>query len=242
MCTLTVLRESNRLLVTMNRDDIAAREEAPPAQSSTAEATFVAPRDLQAGGTWIGVNSHGVIACLLNRYDAAPAGRASRGNIVLEAMRSTSIDAACKALTALDHLAYSPFTSLLIARQSTARLDWTGSRLERTDLAADNDVLMVTSSSWQFDAVKAKREALFREIWADSDDAIDKVGAFHSRRVNENDAWAPMMQRPHSQTKSVTQVELTSFGAEMHYWTRDTAIDCQLTSPETSIRLNREKR
>ena len=156
-------------------------------------------------------------------------------------MRGPSIDAVCKILNALDHSDYSAFTCLLIAEHGATRLDWTGSRLHRTDLPADNSVMMVTSSSWQFEEVKAKREALLQEIWADRDDVVDKVGAFHSRRVKENDAWAPMMQRPHSQTKSVTQVELTSSGAQMHYWTRDTAVDRQLTSPETSICLDRNK-
>lgn len=242
MCTLTIVREPHRLLATMNRDDIATREESPPALSSIAEKTFAAPRDQQAGGTWIGVNAYGVIACLLNRYDAAPASRASRGAIVLEAMRGSSIDTACGILTALDHSAYSPFTCLLSAEHGATRLDWTGARIERTDLPTDIGVVMVTSSSWQFEEVKAKREALFREIWAGGDGAVDNVRAFHSRRVSENDAWAPMMQRPHAQTKSITQVELTSSGAEMRYWTRDIAIERRLTSPETSIRLDHGKR
>lgn len=240
MCTLTILRESDRLLVTMNRDDIAVRKEAPPTQSSNVEVAYVAPRDLQAGGTWIGVNCHGVIACLLNRYDAAPTGRASRGAIVIEAMRGPSIDQAYKILNALNHADYSPFTCVLITEHGAMRLDWTGSHLHRSDLPTDR-VMMATSSSWRFEEVKAKREALFQEIWADRDGAADKVGAFHSRRVKENDAWAPMMQRQHSETRSVTQVELTSCAAQMHYWTRDTAIDRGLTSPETSIRLDRGK-
>jgi uncharacterized protein with NRDE domain len=66
----------------MNRDDLADRPEAAPAEWPSAKPAFVAPKDLQAGGTWIGVNDHGVIACLLNRYDAAPAGHISRRSIV----------------------------------------------------------------------------------------------------------------------------------------------------------------
>ncbi len=237
MCTLTILRESNRLLVTMNRDDIAERQEAPPAHWPNAQPAFVAPRDLQAGGTWIGVNGHGVVACLLNRYDAAPVGRMSRGSIVIEAMRGSTIEAARNALAGLDHGAFSPFTCLVIGQSSAMRLDWTGGRLEHGDLPATDNNIMVTSSSWQFDKVKAQREALFQEIWSNGGDAAGNVATFHAQRVNAHDAWAPMMQRPQSETKSVTQVELSSLGAEMRYWTRDAAIDRRLTFPATSIRL-----
>lgn len=239
MCTLTVLRDSGRLLVTMNRDDIVAREEAPPRLWPDAETDFVAPRDMQAGGTWIGVNCHGIVACLLNRYDAAPAGYVSRGRVVLEAMLGASVDTACGAVTALDHHAYSPFTCLIVGEHAATRLDWTGSHLSQTELSPTEQVMMLTSSSWQFHEVKAQREALFREIWAQHQDAGDKIAAFHCRRVGAHDAWAPMMQRQSSQTKSVIQVELSSEGAHMHYWTRDAAIDRWLTSPSASTSLAR---
>lgn len=154
----------------------------------------------------------------------------------LEAMRSTSVDDARNALKALDRAAYSPFTCLLVGHDSSTRLDWTGARLTHAKVAAA-DIIMLTSSSWQFDEVKAQREALFRRIWTNSGGADDGVAAFHSRRDSANDAWAPMMQRPQSQTKSVTQVELTSLGAEMRHWTRDAAIERQLTAPDESLRI-----
>lgn len=236
MCTLTILREADRLLVTMNRDDVGAREEAPPTLWPNTQPAFAAPKDMQAGGTWIGVNAHGVIACLLNRYDAAPVGRASRGSVVLEAIRRASLEAACGALSALDHNAYSPFTCLVVDRGGAARLDWTGAHFERADLPPESEV-MLTSSSWRLDEVRAQREALFREIWSNGDSESDRVAKFHSQRVSAHDAWAPMMQRPMSQTKSVTQVELTSLGAEMRYWTRDAAISRKLAEPDTVIRV-----
>lgn len=236
MCTLTVVREADRLLVTMNRDDVADREEAPPTLWPVARPVFVAPRDVQAGGTWIGVNRHGVIACLLNRYDDAPTGRTSRGNIVIEAMRGATITTACGDLTALDHRAYSPFSCLLIAMNGVVRLDWTGASLRRQELSDANE-LMTTSSSWRFDDVKAEREALFEEIWSWRRNAADKVATFHTRRIRANDAWAPMMLRPKSRTKSVTQIELTPDGAEMRYWTRETAIINELRAPESSIHI-----
>lgn len=237
MCTLTVIREDHRLLVTMNRDDLASRPEAAPLIWPGSDPAFVAPRDLQAGGTWIAVNAVGVIACLLNRYDAAPVGRTSRGGIVLEAMRYESVHAASSALKALDITAYAPFTCLLLGLYHATRLDWTGSQLLENTFSAADDIVMATSSSWRFDEVKAQREALWRQVWRDGGAAEHRVATFHSRRENVHDAWAPMMQRPQSHTKSVTQIELTRDGAEMRYWTRDAAIARQLTAPDLRIRV-----
>lgn len=235
MCTLTLLREQDRVLVTMNRDDVAHRLEAAPAIWPNAKPTFVAPRDLQAGGTWIGANVNGVVACLLNRYDAAPQGRTSRGAIVLEAMRGANVGEARNALSALDHSAYSPFTCVVIGSDGAARVDWTGAALKHAELPLTDEAIMMTSSSWQFDAVKARREALFRSVWSNGKDTADRVATFHSRRESAHDAWAPMMHRAQSQTKSVTQVELSARGAEMRYWTRDAAIENRLTTPDATV-------
>ena len=235
MCTLTVLRERDRVLVTMNRDDSAVRPEEAPAAWPNSNPRFVAPKDLKAGGTWIGANAHGVVACLLNRYDPAPAGHMSRGSIVVEAMQSASIGAARESLSALDLGAYSPFTCVIIARDGGARLDWTGAELKHTGLSVADEAIMLTSSSWRFDEVKAQREAFFERVWSDRRNASERIATFHSRRDSAHDAWAPMMQRPQSQTKSVTQVELTSRGAEMRYWTRDAAIESQLSAPSLTI-------
>ncbi|MEZ5956233.1 MAG: NRDE family protein [Hyphomonadaceae bacterium] len=237
MCTLTILRESGRVLVTMNRDDAASREEAPPQRWPDAELAFGAPRDVQAGGTWIGANRHGIIACLLNRYDDAPKGKQSRGGIVIEAMRGASIEASVGAVTSLELTTYSPFTCIVIVKGGAVRLDWDGTRLRRGDFANDEELAMATSSSWRFDEVKAQREALFQDLMSDRGDIANKLATFHSRRVPADDAWAPMMLRPQSLTKSVTQIELIPSGAEVRYWTREAAIARELKAPEHSIHI-----
>jgi uncharacterized protein with NRDE domain len=236
MCTITILRDLDRTLVTMNRDDIAAREEAPPFLWLNAELPFVAPKDLQAGGTWIGVNARGLVACLLNRYDAAPTGCTSRGEIVLDVMRAASVEDGCGVLRAVDHRAYSPFTCLIVSAVGAARLDWTGRRFERDDLPAASDT-MLTSSSWQATEVSAQRQALFQKLSSNCESAASRAASFHSERDIAHDAWAPMMQRPYSETKSVTQIELSQRGAEMRYWTRDAAIARGLEAPVASIQI-----
>jgi hypothetical protein len=118
-------------------------------------------------------------------------------------------------------------------------LDWSGAELTHTDLAAENTAMMVTSSSWSFEEVKSRREAWFETTWAEASSTADRLATFHCRRDIAHDAWAPMMQRPQSCTKSITQVELSLRGAEMRYWTRETAILKKLTSPDCAVQLSR---
>ena len=70
MCTLTLVRQKKRLLITMNRDDLIERPEKPLATLNDSNTSSVyGPVDELSGGTWCGLNEHGVSAYLLNRYD-----------------------------------------------------------------------------------------------------------------------------------------------------------------------------
>jgi hypothetical protein len=76
----------------------------------------VAGLDVQAGGSWLGVNDDGVVAAVLNRVGSLgpAAGKRSRGELVLEALDHADAAAAAAALIDLDPDSYRPF-NLLIA-------------------------------------------------------------------------------------------------------------------------------
>ena len=78
---------------------------------------MVAGLDVQAGGSWLGVNDDGVVAAVLNRVGrlGPAAGKRSRGELVLEALdHADAAAAAAQALGDLDPDAYRPF-NLVIA-------------------------------------------------------------------------------------------------------------------------------
>lgn len=239
MCTLTLLREADRVTVTMNRDDLIVRAEGGPQIQTHQGATFAAPLDLQAGGAWIAVNTHGVVACLLNRYDPAPAGAVSRGAIVVDAMRAADAAEAVTRLQALHHELYAPFTCIVVTRNAQARFDWNGAEARAT-MCEDSNPWMTTSSSWAFEDVRARREALFAATWSRPDAPCDKIAAFHCQPISNGDAWAPMMKREKSHTKSVTQVEIGAGSATMRYWRRECAIANGLSAPNTALSLEFE--
>jgi hypothetical protein len=99
-----------------NRDEMVNRPWQPPGRHWPDRADVVAGRDELAGGTWMGINTTGVVACVLNRHGTlgpAPDKR-SRGELVLEALDHADARDAARALSQIDPNAYRPF-NLLIA-------------------------------------------------------------------------------------------------------------------------------
>jgi len=93
MCTLIALWRSvpgYDLMIGMNRDESLNRPSDPP---SILEGTplIVAPRDRQAGGTWIGASGTGLVVALSNRRGRISQTARSRGQLVLDALRQSSV-------------------------------------------------------------------------------------------------------------------------------------------------------
>lgn len=118
MCTLVVLRRPGHawpLLLAANRDELATRPARPPARHWPDRAEVVAGLDLSGGGSWLGLNDHGLVAAVLNRPGSlGPApGKRSRGELVLEALDHAEAATAAEALAALEPEAYRPFNLVL---------------------------------------------------------------------------------------------------------------------------------
>jgi hypothetical protein len=119
MCTVVLLRRPGSrwpLLLAANRDELKSRPWRPPGRHWPDRPDVVAGLDEEAGGSWLGVNDHGVVTAVLNRVGTlGPAtGKRSRGELVLEALDHADAAAAAAALTGLDPAAYRPF-NLIVA-------------------------------------------------------------------------------------------------------------------------------
>ncbi len=126
MCTLAVYVRcfpEVPLVVAANRDEFFDRPATVPVVLAESP-RVVGGRDLRAGGSWLGINEHGVVAGLLNRRtDAAPdPAKRSRGVLLLEMLAAGAADAAARALAGLDGDRYNPF-NLLVADGERA---WVG--------------------------------------------------------------------------------------------------------------------
>ncbi len=88
----------------------------PPGRHWPSRPEVVAGLDELAGGSWLGINDWGVVACILNRKGTLGPlpGARSRGELVLDALDVADARDAAECLADVDPLAYRPF-NLIVA-------------------------------------------------------------------------------------------------------------------------------
>lgn len=148
MCTLTFAWQvfDDYLTVAANRDEALARPATRPAIRGDSP-RVLAPRDEEAGGTWLGYNEHGTFVALTNRWTREPSGGdRSRGLLVREALdQPTTTDAVSFVRAELSARAYEPF-HLLVADAEHAVLFEHDTVTSETRLAPG--VYVVGNTGW----------------------------------------------------------------------------------------------
>ncbi len=124
MCTVVLARRPGSswpLLLAANRDELAHRPALPPGRHWDDRPEVTGGLDVEAGGSWLGLNDSGVVAGVLNRRGTLgpEPGRRSRGELVLEALEHADAEIAAEMLQGLDPAAWRPF-NLVIADSHTA--------------------------------------------------------------------------------------------------------------------------
>lgn len=123
MCTLALyfrVFAPYPLVVAANRDESLTRPSITPTQLWPSPWIY-GGQDLRAGGTWLGINEHGVLAGILNRHTPHPPDpyRRSRGLLCLDALKHSSAHAALAFVKTQRAEQYNPF-NLLVADPSAA--------------------------------------------------------------------------------------------------------------------------
>jgi uncharacterized protein with NRDE domain len=123
MCTLVALHRCTPdafLWIAANRDEYLDRAAEGPSLRAGRSGPVLSPLDRRAGGTWWGINSHGVFAAITNRPNRAPdPTRRSRGQLVIDALAHGSARTATDVLAGLGRGLYNPF-NLFVADASDA--------------------------------------------------------------------------------------------------------------------------
>ena len=122
MCTVVLLVRPDHawpVVMVANRDEMVDRAWDPPAAWWPDHPGVIAGRDRSAGGTWMGVNEHGVVAAVLNRPGSLgpAAGKRSRGELPLMALAETNARAAVDAITILDAGLWRGFNLVIADRE-----------------------------------------------------------------------------------------------------------------------------
>jgi uncharacterized protein with NRDE domain len=115
------------LVVAANRDEALDRPSRPP-ETFGSEPRILAPRDEEAGGTWVGVNDRDVFVAITNRWTGEQrAGDRSRGLLVRECLEQpSSEDAARHVERDLDARRYEGFNLVLADPSAALFLEYDG--------------------------------------------------------------------------------------------------------------------
>lgn len=119
MCTVlvrVVRHDSWPVVIAANRDEMATRPWKAPGRHWVDRPDVVAGLDILAGGSWLGMNDHGVVAALLNRVGTLgpQAGKRTRGELVLDALDFADARDAVESLSAIDAHAFRPFNMIVV--------------------------------------------------------------------------------------------------------------------------------
>jgi uncharacterized protein with NRDE domain len=116
MCSIILRIHDSGVDIAANRDELIRRPWVAPGSYWPDHPGVVAGRDETAGGTWMGVNRHGVMAAVLNRHGSlGPApGKRSRGELPLLALTASSARGAADTIAKFDAGAYRRF-NLVVA-------------------------------------------------------------------------------------------------------------------------------
>jgi uncharacterized protein with NRDE domain len=225
MCTVTVIPRDEGFRLACNRDE---RRDRPPGVAPSVhvldgvQATF--PLDPRGGGTWIGVNTAGLAAVLLNRTDDSPrparAGpRFSRGVIVPPLLGSRSVTGALRGARRLNAAAFEPFRLVLVQGATYAVLSSNGAALS-VHAGSFTEPLMFTSSSLGDHLVSGPRRILFEQYVlsaANVDARLEGQRRFHEHRWDDRPQMSVLMSRPDARTVSTTVVDVCHAFVTLRY-------------------------
>lgn len=207
----------------MNRDELHTRGPAhPPSEGVSRGVRYLAPTDSDAGGSWIGVNEHGLTACLLNNYprDTVPPSPpapgdeyTSRGRLLVSALSCHSCADVALLLVDEQLANFRPFFLFALDADRTPRLfrwDGQGSIVERADPSPP-----VTTSSFDSERVIGTRAALFQSRFGGGGPGLRAVGAaptspalaaYHRSHDPARGAYSVCMHRDDAGTKSLSHI------------------------------------
>lgn len=221
MCTVSWDCNEERTRLWFNRDELNSRDPAePPVLHDTGSSTAIYPRDPVGGGTWLGVNSNGLILGLLNFYEQGepsptfvPERRFSRGQVVVELLAARSPEQAWRRLQSLPLKAIAPFHLLVLQEARPYHWSWTG----KPPLTA----VPLTASGWFTTSSLLPDEGTYRgRRYAHLNETLngDRLHeAFHSDCEEGKESWAVRMKRADRRTVSLSRIRIDAERAEFAY-------------------------
>lgn len=223
MCTLSWLPRAGGHTFWHGRDERTTRLPGePPSIVRRGMRRALAPRDGDAGGTWVGVNDAGLTLGLANLYPAEgvgetvpPPGLVTRGRIIDDLLPAGTAAEARGLLGAMDPRDFAPFTLAVLEPGRPAELHrWDGARLETRTTTAPG--LLLTSSG-AGRRIEELRWSEYARLAPGSPPAAEDIEALHRSHLESLGADSFCMHREEAETASLTRVDVGPGGIRMVY-------------------------
>ena len=220
MCTVTFIPKSNSSFVlTSNRDEAPGRATIAPAVYKIEDVKSLYPRDVVAGGTWIGVSEKKRLICLLNggfeAHKRKDAYQMSRGIVVKNLLIAENLHTE---IEAFDFDGVEPFTVIAVEYDEKLvlfELVWDGTKTHFTEKPL---VSTIWSSSLLYTPeMKRKREQWFARYLNCANISKESILNFHKTAGEANAQIDLIMDRDFVKTKSITQVVANFSDVKMRY-------------------------
>jgi len=210
-------------VVAANRDEFYDRPATLPDRLLD-DPWVIAGKDQVAGGTWLGVNAHGLVAGILNRRANTPPDptRRSRGQLCLETLREPSVDRAITRVHSEGAAAYNPFNLLIASPQAAAVVGNVSGAMKVTPLAPGLHVLTnldlndfecprIAKSYGLFDAARASLRPSNVDTFID---ALHAILSDHSTPLDPRSAGPPNNLCAHTERFGTRSSTLLLYAAD----------------------------
>ena len=225
MCTLSWLPRADGHTFWHGRDERTTRLPGePPNIVRRGGRRALAPRDGDAGGTWVGVNDAGLTLGLANLYPPEgvgegmappPPGLVTRGRIIDDLLPAATAAEARELLEAMDVRMFAPFTLAVLEPRRPAELHrWDGSRLETRTTAAPGLLLTSSGAGRRIEEIRVREYA---RLAPGSPPRAEDIEALHRSHLESLGADSFCMHREEAETASLTRVEVGAGGIRMTY-------------------------
>lgn len=214
------------------------------------EGRVVYPKDMEAGGTWIGLRANGATLCLLNGAFAPhvrkPPYRLSRGMVLLEALQK---DTSTLFFDTYDLEGIEPFTLIALEGDGITVHRWDGSAVHSESVGGDEPMIW-SSVPLYSEAARMERGKWFMEWYAsywkpghthedgvpDESNLVQAARNFHYDEGQRDAYNGIMMDRAGMvRTVSVTTTCVSPGAVRMYYQARDQAGITMASVPDSEI-------
>jgi hypothetical protein len=221
MCTLTFIPRDDGYILAMNRDERIVRSPAtPPALVQVGETRALYPTDIE-GGTWIGINEHGVALGLLNRnVDGDPLAKIrSRGEIIPMLLRLSCIGAADAAMQNADLGGILPFRLIGVSTAEKAVVEWRWDQHKLESATQEWKAQHWFSSSLSDGQAGLQRNAACAAAWNEPDAGLTSwLRRLHASHGEGPGPFSICVHREEVETLSYTEVSCSPDQACCHYF------------------------